>query len=364
MRIAYVINSVEGGGAASPVPAVCGLLRNHGSEIMVFALTGRDRKSLPAIRAAGLEVRIRPDGEKDHLRALRWLERELASWRPDVVWTSLTRATLLGQIAAAKLGVPAVSWQHNAYLKRANRALLRLRQENSALWLADSDCVAALTHQRLGVPVDRLMIWPLFAVDPAAPQAMPWQPGEVLRIGSLGRLHRAKGYDVLLQALAKLQRAAFHPAVPFELDIAGEGGQRDSLERLIARNGLTNVRLAGFTPNPRQFLAKLHLYVQPSRSEGLCIAVHEAMQAGLPTIGSAVGEIPNSILDRRTGLIVPPRDIEALSFALAEYLRAPEKLAAIGAAARERVSEKLSQQAFETAGHAVFKRIATLPAGS
>jgi len=68
--------------------------------------------------------------------------------------------------------------------------------------------------------------------------------------------------------------------------------QRAALEGAIASHGLDNVRLAGFTDRPREVLAGLHLYIQPSRSEGLCIAAHEAMQAGLPTVVSAVGESP------------------------------------------------------------------------
>lgn len=366
MRIAYVINSVEGGGAAAPVPMICDVLRRQGAEIRVFALTGRDRRGVVTMHAAGLDVRIRVDGEKDHLQALRWLDLEFEAWRPDIVWTSLTRATLLGQIAAKRLGAAVVSWQHAAYLKPVNRVLLRLRQRASSLWLADSDSVAALTRQRLAVPEDRLMTWPLFAVDPDAPRAIPWRPGDVLRIGSLGRLHPVKGFDTLLKALARLRRTSFHPATPFELHIAGEGEQRGRLEGLIDRHDLADiVQLAGFTAQPRQFLAGLHLYVQPSRSEGLCIAVHEAMQAGLPAIGSAVGEIPYSIEHGRTGLVIPPDDDEALSFALAHYLRAPEKLGAIGAAARERVNQKLSRQAFEATGRAVFDRVtALLPAGS
>ncbi|OUC52922.1 glycosyltransferase [Sphingobium sp. GW456-12-10-14-TSB1] len=366
MRIAYVINSVEGGGAAAPVPMVCDVLRRQGAEIKVFALTGRDRRGLPAMHAAGLDVYIREDGERDHRQALRWLDQEFTAWRPDIVWTSLTRATLLGQIAAKRLQVPAVSWQHAAYLRPANRALLRLRQRASSLWLADSDCVATLTRQRLAVPEGRLMTWPLFAVDSDAPQALPWRPGEMLRIGSLGRLHPVKGFDILLNALARLRRSSVHPATPFELHIAGEGDERGRLESLIAHHGLADiVKLAGFTAHPRQFLATLHLYVQPSRSEGLCIAVHEAMQAGLPCIGSAVGEMPYSIQHGQTGLVVPPDDEEALSFALAHYLRLPEKLGAIGAAARGHVHQKLSRQAFEATGRAVFKRVAALlPYGS
>ncbi len=73
MRIAYVINSVEGGGAASPVPTITSVLRANGATVKVFALTGRDRRGLPAMIAAGLDVAVRDGGETDHALALRWL---------------------------------------------------------------------------------------------------------------------------------------------------------------------------------------------------------------------------------------------------------------------------------------------------
>ncbi|MGH1560339.1 glycosyltransferase family 4 protein [Caulobacter segnis] len=67
-------------------------------------------------------------------------------------------------------------------------------------------------------------------------------------------------------------------------------------------------RLVGFQDRPGDFLRGLHVYLQPSRSEGLCIAAHEAMEASLPAIVSAVGEMPFSVLDERTGLVVAPDD--------------------------------------------------------
>lgn len=361
MRIAYVINSVEGGGAALPVPAVTELMRRHGAHVEVFALTARDGRAVAAMERAGLTVHVRPGGEKDHPAALSWLRGVLKPWQPDLVWTSLTRATLLGQIVAGGLGVPAVSWQHAAFLKPANRLLLRARQHRSALWIADSSCVADLTARRLGVPPERLAVWPLFAADADAPRAQPWRAGEPIRIGSLGRLHRVKGYDVLLTALARLKTQGFTDPPPFELEIAGEGAERPMLEARIAELGLETVRLSGFVDRPRTFLAGLHLYVQPSRSEGLCIAAHEAMQAGLPTVVSAVGEMPHSVRDGETGLVVPPDAPETLAQALAWLLRRPERLEEMGARARRRVLERFGPEAFARAGNAVMARLP--PAG-
>ena len=357
MRIAYVINSVEGGGAALPVPAVARVLEQQGANVEILALTRRDGRALEAMQVAGFDVKVRDGGERDHLAALSWLDRQVRASRTDLIWTSLTRATLLGQQVGRRRLLPVVSWQHNAYLKPANEVLLRATQGLSALWVCDSASVATLTAGRLGVKPDRLAVWPLFAADENAPCARPWSPGESLRLGSLGRLHAAKGYDVLVAALAILRANGFRPPVAFEVSLAGEGAARAQLEAAITAAALANLHLTGFEAQPRDFLSRLHLYLQPSRREGLCIAAHEAMQAGLPTLVSAVGEMPFSVLDGETGLVVPPADPPALAQALRRLLSDPESLAPMGAAARTRVLERFGAAGFARAGADVFARL-------
>jgi len=358
MRIAYVINSVEGGGAASPVPAVTRVLRDHGAEVRVFALTRRDGRALPAMVAAGLDPLVRPGGLHDHVAALRWLARETEAWGATHLWTSLTRATLLGLLLGPRRGLPTFCWQHAAYLKTGNRLLLRAMQSRAQLWVADSDCVAALTAQRLGVEPARLLTWPIFAADASAPTAAPWQPGEPLQLGSLGRLHSVKGYDVLVAALALLRQRGFRAPVPYRITIAGEGAQRAALQAQARAAQIDVLDLPGFAEQPQRFLAGLHLYLQPSRSEGFCIAAHEAMVAGLPVLASAVGEIPHTVIDGITGRVVPPANPEALADALQGLLSQPERLHQMGVAARGRVLARCSPQHFAEAGAELFRRMA------
>ena len=357
LRIAYVINSVEGGGAAQPVPAITRVLRDAGAQVRVFALTPRDRRGLPAMVAAGLNPVVREGGTGDHMAAALWLRRQLAGWGATHIWTSLSRATILGLILGPIMGIPVISWQHAAFLKPWNRRLMRLLQSRALLWVGDSQSVTALTAQRLAVPDHRLMCWPIFAADPAMPRAAPWQPGRPLRIGSLGRLHPVKGYDILIAALARLKADGFVPPAPLCVEIAGDGAEHARLSALVHDAGLRDIAFTGFTDDPRAFLSGLHLYVQPSRSEGFCIAAHEALTAGLPVIASAVGELPYSVRQGITGMTVAAGDADALAAALRMMLGNPGALHAMGDAARTDMLDRFSQKHFSAAGTAIVSHI-------
>ncbi|GBQ98085.1 glycosyltransferase [Asaia lannensis] len=353
MKIAYVINSVEGGGAALPVPAITQVMRDNGHEVIVLALTRRDGRAIKPMLQSGLTVHVREGGRKDHLAALSWLNREIREQKPDLIWTSLTRATLLGQLVGLRRRIPVVSWQHSARLKPANARLLRLMRGLSRLWIADSTCVEHETERKLGLPADKLTCWPIFRATNDFPVALPWTEAAPVRIGSLGRLHPVKGYDVLCAAIALLRNIEHLPA--FEVHIAGEGEERDRLAAMIARDNLPII-LDGYNADPRQFLSTLQIYVQPSHWEGLCLAAHEALLCGVPVIASEAGELPHTIT-QSCGRIVPPNDPEALALALADLLRDPSLLAAMGQTGRERVLSRFDAQSFDRRGSEILARL-------
>ncbi|MBX7540562.1 glycosyltransferase family 4 protein [Qipengyuania sp. GH29] len=336
---------MEGGGAQSPLPAIIRSIEQAGAEVKLFALARKDGKAIARLEAAGIEPVIFEGGLNDHLAAWLWAKREIAAFRPGAVWTSLTRATLVGQAVGRSLGVPVVSWQHSAFLKPWNERLLRWRRKASDLWIADSEEVAALTRKRLQIEPEKVMTWPIFAADPEAPQADPWQEGEPVRLGAMGRLHVSKGYDVLIDALALLKSRKLPE---FSIVIGGSGPEERALRDRAHAAGLSDLEFAGFIDDPQRFLAGLHLYLQPSRREGFCIAMHEAMQASLPVIVSRTGEMPYTVDDPELGRIVAPEDATALAEAIAELLENPAELASMGQAGRKRVLERYSKLQFET----------------
>ncbi|GCE89765.1 glycosyl transferase [Komagataeibacter diospyri] len=356
MRIAYVINTFEGGGAALPIPDIAGVFRQCGHDVHVAALCRRNGRAMPGLRRAGLEpVVLAADGAPIS-RQVASLDTWVRHVRPTHIWTSLTRATLLGQMVGAWRRIPVVSWQHNAFLLPANLALLRLMKDRSRIWVGDSAHVTALTRKRLALPDSRVLCWPIFRAWSDVAPASAWRPGEEVRIGSLGRLHAGKGYDVLCRALVQLRDVPGLP--PYRVTIGGEGAEHARLQAFCQRHRLNNVRFVGYVEDTAAFLRQCHLYVQPSFYEGFCIAAHEAMNMGLPVLGSNVGEMGRSIVEGVTGWKLPPRQPDVLARRLDAILRQPWHLAGMGQAAREWVMRSFSAQAFNRAGSAIMQRMA------
>lgn len=184
-------------------------------------------------------------------------------------------------------------------------------------------------------------------------RAAPAEEVETLRIAAVGTLKRLKGFDVLFQALARLR----NEARPFELLVAGEGPERDSLRYLAFSLGVADcIRFLGEISDVPSLLAGAHLAVHPSRSEGLSNAVLEAMAEGLPVVATAVGGTPEMIIDGLRGLLVPPDDPPALTGAMKRLLGNPQLRGRMGQEALKWVRRHCSESAVAEAYEAAFLR--------
>ena len=145
-----------------------------------------------------------------------------------------------------------------------------------------------------------------------------------------GRLHRQKGFDLLLRAFA--QTAA---RIPSELWLLGEGPERATLEALAVELGIADaVRFLGFQDNPLPFFRTADLFVLASRWEGFGNVVVEALGCGVPVLSTNCSFGPGEILENgRWGRLVPPNDSATLAEGMEEILTTPElasRLAADG----------------------------------
>jgi len=159
-------------------------------------------------------------------------------------------------------------------------------------------------------------------------------PAELLYFG---RLEYEKGIHELIAALPRIRRT--HPGTT--LTIAGDGTQQDWLVELARKHKVLKcIRFAGRAEH-EQLLALLHrvdLAVLPSHYEPFGIVALEAAAAGTPLVTSDVGGLGEAVIDGRTGLSFPPRDVAALADAVRAVLDDPDAAQHRAVAARERLT--------------------------
>jgi colanic acid/amylovoran biosynthesis glycosyltransferase len=164
-------------------------------------------------------------------------------------------------------------------------------------------------------------------------------PGTPRKLVCVAALREYKGLPYLVDACARLHRHA----EPFVCTIVGEGPQRAALERQIRSLGLDGcVVLHGATDERavRRLLAEADTFVLPSvraanrYMDGIPVALMEAMAGGIPVIASRLSGIPELVQHGQTGLLVAPRDSEALAEAILRCWREPDHTSSRALAAR------------------------------
>ena len=172
-------------------------------------------------------------------------------------------------------------------------------------------------------------------------------PGSVL-VGHVARLDKVKDQAGLISAF-KLLRDVAAP-VDCRLAIAGEGPQRDKLERQIAELDLVDtVRLLGNRSDVAELLAECDVFALSSIAEGMPVTVLEAMAAGLPVVATDVGSVALVVERGVTGTLVPAGDARAMAEALRAYAADATLRRQHGDAGRARVAARFSLGAMVSA---------------
>ena len=166
-----------------------------------------------------------------------------------------------------------------------------------------------------------------------------------MRILCIGSLHEVKGQAYLIEACAKLAKKN----IDFVCHFVGDGPDRKSLTDLARQLGISErVYFHGQQKRDRiaQLLQEADVLVAPSvptsdgRREGIPVVLIEAMSSGVPVIASELSGIPELVLNERTGLLTPPRDVVAIANALERYYLNPALRRQLGEAGRKMVTEE------------------------
>jgi glycosyltransferase involved in cell wall biosynthesis len=156
---------------------------------------------------------------------------------------------------------------------------------------------------------------------PSLRKILGLQPTAFL-IGSVGRLESHKGYDWLLEAFHEFLKTG----VVAHLVLVGDGPLRAGLTRQVRALGLQKqVHLLGGRPDRLSIIDQLDVFVSSSLREGLSTVVMEAMVLETPVIATSVSGSVELVLPYKTGLLIPPRDVEACMQALLYFFRHPQE---------------------------------------
>lgn len=265
---------------------------------------------------------------------------------------SLLTAGAVRQRPAARMSV-IVSDPHSDFatnrerFRRTKKKMLRRAYAESDVVGCVSNCVKERASEFYQIPTDNLeVLGNLYDVEEIRSRAeetvSPPLRADRKRIVAVGRLHAAKAYDVLIEAV-RLLRDRFERQ-DVELLIAGRGPDEEALLHQIQSANLENtVKLIGYRSNPLPLIETADLFCLSSRYEGLPNSLIEAAILGTPVVASDCYCGPREILeDGKRGALVPPNDPDALAAALNGALDHPGAFQRRAEAAMPAMAEKYS----------------------
>ncbi len=367
MLVAHLMASPFVGG---PERQVLGLARNLSADwrtaFISLAERGLSRPFLERAAGDGFRAVCLRENAPHFLRAADEVAGWLRTLGADVLCTSGYKPDLIGWLAARRAGVPVVAiahgWTGATWKVRCYEALDRwvMRRVDAVVCVSEGQAVkvrrAGVAPERAPVILNAIDAGAFGPADPGVRESLMGlfavRPARL--VAAAGRLSPEKGFNVLIDAAARLAPA--WPDVGFVL--FGDGPLREELTKQVAERGLQGrFVLAGFRPDLERVLPACDLAVSSSHTEGLPVVVLEEMAAGLPVVATAVGGTPEVVEDGVTGRLVPRGDAAALAAAASELLAAPERMRAMGRAGRRRVETRFTFAAQAEQYERLFRRL-------
>jgi glycosyltransferase involved in cell wall biosynthesis len=333
--------------------------RGHESRVVAQPASPLAEKA----RAADLPVHeVKMRGEADPIAVLA-LATLLRRTRPDIVHMHTSHAHTLGVLASrvTRIGKRVVS-------RRVDFSIFRNRLKASAVkyrygvdrYVTVSRAIRdvlvrdGIAPERIRVVHSGIVPGRFDGVAPADLRGELGLPPEARLVGNVAHFGWHKAQEVLVRAAKIL--AETHPAAVVLL--VGDGDCRAKVEAESDALGLTGsaVRFLGFRADVPEVLAALDVFVMSSVLEGLCTSILDALASRRPVVASRVGGIPE-ILEGGNGLLVPPKDPEALAAAIGRVLDDDDLARTMAARGRRTVEESFSVDATVAGTVVVYREL-------
>lgn len=327
MKVLFVLPNIAVGGVERVRLTLIEYLSAHGIECRL-ALRRCQGELLERARQLAPVDELAPSGFYQFVPSLvRLLKRE----QPTHVVTAFTDVGILTWLAI-KLARSQTKWIHSVHVTQSivaakpdslGRLRHRVESRIAGFIYRHADAVVAVSE---GIRKDILGLYCIAPsrvttlYNPVVPDKqlewrMPAKESPLCRITAVGRLSPQKGFDVLIDAMARVPGS-------WSLDIWGDGAERAKLEEIIVRHGLHDrVRLRGYTSEPFHAMRSADLFVLSSRHEGLPGVLIEAIACRCQVVATDCLHGPREILESgRLGQLVRVDDVDALADAIARVV--------------------------------------------
>jgi glycosyltransferase involved in cell wall biosynthesis len=305
---------------------------------------------------------IRIKGEVDFVAVLR-LSWAMKRRQCRLVHFHDAHSVTVGAAAARRAQVPLRFISRRVDFPLKDNAISRRK------YTQDVDAIIAISEGVRKVLLDSGVPAPLVHVIPSGIDFSPFRqklPRDFLRrefsfapddflVGIVAALEDHKGHTFLIQASKILKDKA--PEI--KIIVVGSGSLRMKLDRQAHELGVNDiVFFLGFREDVPRILASLDVFVLSSYLEGMGSSLLDAMASRLPIVATRTGGIPEVVIHEETGLLVPPRDPDALAQAILTLYRDRELTARLAERGFEVVHEKYSAEAMAWKVIDLYKQIA------
>jgi glycosyltransferase involved in cell wall biosynthesis len=335
MRILHVVQSLGMGGQERLILNLARALAKRGHEVAVASLTpGGDLR--PEIAP---DFRVYDVTRKSGFDALviGRIARTIAEFGADAVHTHNTSPMFYAVPAARAMRVKRIVHTKHGANRYGPQGLYVARVVARAVtaFVAVSEGTAAAARMKERVPKRLLHVIPNgiplddFAADADKRlriRARLGIPSDAFVVGTVGRLAPEKNYALLVRAMAPLLSAKNR------LVLVGEGPSRPDIRAAIPEGKEPFVVMTGSRRDIPDLLTAFDVFTLTSTSEGLPLAIPEAMATSLPIVATAVGGLPSIVLPE-VGILAPDGDAEALTRAFETLASDPSRRLAMGSAA-------------------------------
>lgn len=324
LRLAFVIPTMEAGGAERVAATLCNHWADMGHDVHLITFEGDTDVShyslALSVRRHKLDLlrnsRSLASFAAHNLKRVFVLRRVLRSIAPDAVISFMPEPNVIALIASIGQRWPVIVSEriHPGFMQLGSipAGMRRLMYPRAASVVVQASAIGRYVDETFKVTSTTIPN-PVDLTQFTTTDHMKYEPVR-RRIVSVGRLDRQKGFDLLIDAFGMVA----NDFPDWDLVVFGEGNQRTTLEQQIDAHNLTDrIRLAGTVTDTAQELQHTDIYAQSSRFEGTPNAVIEALACGCPVIATdCPGGIRDILGDSDYGQLVPVDDAAALAEAL------------------------------------------------